>query len=256
MAGRVGRTPYTRRVADEAALLALLWRDRGSERAHALSTSAVVGTAIALADAEGIGAVSMRHIAARLGAAAMSLYTHVPDKSALVALMTDEVLRGMPVTEPAFGIGWRARLRLVAGDNRDLLLRHPWLLETPLVRAPLGPGLLAKYEWELSAFHGLGLSAPETDASLTFLLGHVRSATADAIAGGRQNAARAVAGPTARAEAATVLARHLDEDEFPLATRIGGEAAAVQGRSRDPDGAWSFGLERALDGVAALVARG
>lgn len=243
-------------IPGEAQLLELLWRDHAAEPRHALSTGSVVRAAIRLADAEGADAVSMRRVAATLDSAAMSLYTHVPDKAALLALMTDEVLRTMPVTEPAFGIGWRARLRLVAGDNRDLLLRHPWLLEVPPSRPPLGPGLLAKYEWELSAFHGLGLSAPETDASLTFLLGVVRSATADTLAGRRQAAERAAAGAAAGEAAAELLARHVDEDEYPLATRIAAEAGAVAIRTADPDAAWTFGLERALDGIAALVARG
>lgn len=242
-------------AVDEALLLGLLWRDRETEPRHALSTGSVVRAAIRLADAEGADAVSMRRVAAMLRSAAMSLYTHVPDKAALVSLMTDEVLRGMPVTEPAFGIGWRARLRLVAGDNRDLLLRHPWLLELPPTRPPLGPGLLAKYEWELSAFRGLGLSAPEMDASLTFLVGFARSATAYAVAGRRQAADRAAAGPEVGEAVAEVLARHIDEDDYPLAARVAAGSGVVAGRVADHDDAWEFGLERVLDGIAALVAR-
>ncbi|MBI5162077.1 MAG: TetR/AcrR family transcriptional regulator C-terminal domain-containing protein [Micrococcales bacterium] len=239
----------------EARLLELLWRPRDADGRPGISTARIVTAGIALADAEGADAVSMRRVAAQLGSAAMSLYTHVPDKAALVALMSDEVLLGMAVTEPAFGAGWRERLRLVAGDNRDLLTRHPWLLRLQPSPPPLGPGLLAKYEWELSAFHGLGLSATERDSCLTLVLQFVRAATAEAIAARMRAAVREAEGERWSATVGPVLARYVDEDEYPLATRIGAEAGAVAERLGDPDGAHGFGLERVLDGVAALVAR-
>lgn len=244
-----------RTAEQEARLLDLLWRPQTDEPDARISTSRIVQAGIELADTEGAEAVSMRRVAARLGAAAMSLYTHVPDKAALVALMSDRVLLRMAVTEPPFGVGWRDRLRLVAGDNRTLLLRHPWLLRLQPAPPPVGPGLMAKYEWELSAFRGLGLSAVETDSCLTLLLQFVRAAAGEDAAARSRAAQRAAEGQRWWSVVGPVLSRHLSEDEYPLATRIGGEAGEVAGRAGAAGHPYEFGLERVLDGIAALVAR-
>lgn len=250
MAG--GDEAEDRRSTVESRLLELLWRPSDPERDGArISTVRIVEAGIALADADGPDAVSMRRVATSLGAAAMSLYTHVPDKSALVALMSDRVLLGMPVTEPPFGVPWRERLRLVADDNRTLLLRHPWLLVLQPSPAPLGPGLMAKYEWELAAFRGLGLSAVETDACLTLLLDYVRAATADLVAADAEARRRTAEGDRWWGSVGPVLERYVDEDDYPLATRIGAAAGG-----RDAGDQFRFGLGRVLDGISALVARG
>ena len=88
-------TPKVRRVAGEA-----------------LSTDRVVAAAIEVADREGLGAVSMRRVAVELGVATMSLYRHVRDKDALVALMVDETFRRQHPATSA-GSGWRAGLDAV-----------------------------------------------------------------------------------------------------------------------------------------------
>lgn len=243
-------------AAAAARLLELLWsREEAAARTGALTRTRIVDAALAIADEHGLEAVSMRHVGSALGVAAMSLYTHVPDKQALLALMTDRVLIRMAVTEPTTATGWRDRLRLVADDNRALLLAHPWLLETPLRRPDLGPGLMAKYEWELAAFHGMGMSALERDAALRLLLEFVRSAVADEISARRAAEERRAAGDAWWETVGPVLDRHVHEADFPLAVRIGAQAGAVLGDRYDADHAYAFGLERLLDGIGALVAR-
>ncbi len=81
--------------------------------------------AIAIADAEGIGAVTMRRIAQEIGAGAMSLYTYVPDKDRLLDLMVDRV--GGAVTPVPITGDWRTDLIALAGSQRTLMLAHPWL---------------------------------------------------------------------------------------------------------------------------------
>ena len=122
----------------------------------------IVAAAVALADAEGLAAVSMRQVAARLGVGAMTLYTHVPGKGELVDLMLDHVLGELYTDAPDVSTdepqAWRERLTAVAQANWDLYVRHPWALHVATGRPPLGPNLLAKYERELRAVDGLGLS--------------------------------------------------------------------------------------------------
>lgn len=62
---------------------------RGRPPAH--SRAAITTAAIALADAEGLAAVTMRAVAARIGAGTMSLYSYVPTKETLLELMIDQV---------------------------------------------------------------------------------------------------------------------------------------------------------------------
>jgi hypothetical protein len=68
----------------------------------------------------------------------------------------------------------RARLEQVARENRRLYERHPWLLQAFPGRLPLGSNVMAKYDYELRAFEGIGLSDVEMDSVLTLVLGYVR----------------------------------------------------------------------------------
>ena len=143
---------------------------RGPRPRH--SVDDVVDAAIAIADADGLDAVTMRAVAERLGTSPMSLYTYIPGKAELLDLMLDALYLAM--ARKPFRLQWRARLRAVAEANRELYARHPWAARISTARPPLGPGLMAKYEYELAAFDGLGLSDIEMDAALTFLLAFVQ----------------------------------------------------------------------------------
>src|SRR5262249_813453 len=128
----------------------------------------IVSVAVALADAEGLAAVSMRRVAEQLGVTAMSLYTYVPSKAELLDLMVDAV-RAEAVGEAYAPDGWRARLAEVAKSNWELYRRHPWLLQVATSRPVLGPNVIAKYDFELRALEG----APVSDVDIDLLLGLV-----------------------------------------------------------------------------------
>jgi AcrR family transcriptional regulator len=245
---------------DPAKTLALLWRNhddadptgpRKGPRPR-LSVDAVVAAAISLADEAGLRALTMRAVADRLSISPMSLYTYVPGKAELLDLMVDSLYLAMP--RPALPAGrWRKSVRAVADQNRALLGEHPWVAQVSTSRPPLGPGLMAKYEYELGAFDDLGLSDVETDAALTFLLTFVQAAA---------TAAHEAAGPAGDSgvddagwwdEVAPILERFVTEDAYPLASRVGTAAGVEQGAAYDPDRAYAFGVERVLDGLAALI---
>src|SRR5439155_23227897 len=135
---------------DPARSLALLWRTR--ERASRkgkpdLSVDLIVRAAIDIADASGLGALSMRRVAERLGVGTMSLYTYVPGKAELLDVMLDAVY-GEPDRPDAVPGGWRARLERIARENLALYQRHPWLLQVATSRPVLGPNAIAKYDYE------------------------------------------------------------------------------------------------------------
>ncbi len=108
-----------------------------SSRESPLSRPQVLAAAVALADREGLAAVSMRHLAAELGVVPMALYKHVSDKNDLVAGMIDLVVAGYAAPPP--GLEWREGVRRRVLAARDALLEHPWLrpaIETATERTP------------------------------------------------------------------------------------------------------------------------
>jgi len=244
-------------AGDPARTLELLWglapaAKRGPK--PGLSLERVVATAIATADADGLGAVSMRRLAGSLGVSAMTTYTYVPTKAELLDLMLDAVYLSMP--RPSWGRkGWRSRARAVAEANRALFELHPWAAEISTSRPPLGPGQMAKYEHELRALEATGLEDVELDSALTFLLDFVRSwaRSANETHGGRR--AGDMTDDEWWAATAPVLERAIDPSAYPTAARVGTAAGAAHGAAYAPDHVWRFGLERVLDGLAALIAR-
>lgn len=238
---------------DPTRTLELLWRvGRPARRGPrpGLSVGVVVESATALADREGLGAITMRRLAGDLGVAAMTLYTYVPGKAELLDLMLDAAYGVMPRADTT-GQSWRSRLTAVAGENRALFRDHPWAAEVSAVRPPLGPGLIAKYEHELKALEGLGLDDVTMDAALTHLLGFVQAcarAEADVAA------LRTDVDDQRWWEAnAPLLERVLDPGRYPLASRVGSAAGAAHGAAYSPEHTWNFGLARVLDGLAALI---
>ena len=232
----------------------LLWHEdvrrggpaRGPRRR--LDVGTIATAAVALADAEGIAAVTMRTLASQLGLASpMALYTYVPGKAELVDLMVDTCFAAFTLDVTAVPRQLGHRLRAVADANRALYQRHAWLADVAIERPPLGPGQLRKYEHELSALDGLGLSDHEMDLTLTLVTTFVRAHAATATAAGSlddEAAWWAAAGPA--------LARHAGAGDYPVSSRVGTAVGEAQGRAYDPELAYAFGLERIADGVQAL----
>jgi AcrR family transcriptional regulator len=214
----------------------------------------VVTAATRLADAEGLDAVTMRRVASVLGVAPMTLYTYVPGKAELLDLMLDAAYARMPRADTS-AQPWRTRVTAVAAENRALFAAHPWAATVSTTRPPLGPGLMAKYDHELAALDGLGLDDVDMDAALTYLLGFVQSwarAAADARAARLESE---LDDEQWWAVNAPLLARMVDETCYPLAARVGTAAGAAHRGAYSPDHAYDFGLQRVLDGLAALIER-
>jgi AcrR family transcriptional regulator len=244
-------------VADARRTIDLLWFPESGEkrrgRRQGLSVPRVVETGTALADAEGLDAVTMRRVAQELGVVPMTLYTYVPDKATLLELMLDRLYLAMPRVELPEK-PWRERLAAVAEENRALYAEHPWAATLPASRPPLGPGLMAKYEHELRAFAGCGLDDVETDAALTYLIGFVQ-ASARAEAETRAEAERSGAGDIEWwQERGPVFELVFDQHAYPTATRVGAAAGAANGAAFNPAHAYEFGLQRVLDGLGVLIA--
>ncbi|WP_405815269.1 TetR/AcrR family transcriptional regulator [Streptomyces sp. NBC_01390] len=115
-------------MAGRAAVPEVIWSrperaGRGPKAAY--SRADIAAAAVRIADAEGLDAASMRHVAAELGCGTMSLYNYVPRKEDLYELMVDAISGEHELWEPSGD--WRADMLRVAHQTRALMYRHPWL---------------------------------------------------------------------------------------------------------------------------------
>ncbi|ACU77706.1 transcriptional regulator, TetR family [Catenulispora acidiphila DSM 44928] len=108
--------------------LASVWTRPQRRQKEQLSRERIVAEAIALLDADGIEALSMRSLGQRLGAGATSLYRHVANKDELIELVVDEVYGEMDVPEVTDPASWRLALHITAHSLRRTGLRHMWLM--------------------------------------------------------------------------------------------------------------------------------
>ena len=205
------------------------------------SREAITAAAVELADAEGIEAVSMRNVAARVGAGVMSLYSYAPDKETLLELMVDHVSGELPVADTRTG-DWRTDLKAVAHLQRALMLRHPWLPTALSARRTPGPNALAFLEHALAALRPTGLDGAaklEVFAQLTaFVAGHVAYEITQAAAAGQPER---VAADTRYLAAVAADGRHPE-----LA-----EALAASPRTLTPEATFTRFLNRLIDGLDA-----
>jgi AcrR family transcriptional regulator len=123
------------------------------------SRAEITAVALALADREGLDAVSMRRVAAELGTGAASLYRYLEHRDDLLDLMTDATGAEYAFAPPTGD--WLADLVALGEQGRAIMRRHPWLPGLVLTRPVLGPAGLAlmQYVLELLAGHRASLEA-------------------------------------------------------------------------------------------------
>ena len=251
------------RTEDTPALppgLDLLWGRRGVGTRGpkpGLSVEAIVRTAVAVADAEGLDAVSMARVANELGFTTMSLYRHVTSKDELLQLMWNASAEG--AEELALeGDGWRAKLRNWALVQREMLDRHPWITEMPMAAPPMAPNSLTFVEKGLEALDASGLA----DADKLRVIGLISSYTlsearmAHDAARAAQNQPTATDGdtPTPGWTFESLLRELIDQPSYPRLHQIAwseeiGDNASGFAEQEE----YQFGLDRILDGVQALI---
>ena len=238
--------PAKERAGGHESVAALLW---GPPRVPSrgprpkLSLDRIVDTAITLADAEGIDAVSMQRVASDLGYTKMSLYRYVSRRDELLALMTDAAYGPAPrIGGPSRG--WRDGLRDWAMAMWPVLGAHPWLLRTAVGARVMGPNELAWTETALEALSGTGLGGAERLDAVVLVAGHLRSLAQQV------PFPETGSGDGTEARIARVMAPLLAEhaDRYP-------EARAAFGAAEGRDSALEFGLRCILDGLEHRIGR-
>ncbi|WP_234788768.1 TetR/AcrR family transcriptional regulator [Mycolicibacterium iranicum] len=244
-------------AGDPVRTLELLWRAPHNARAargpkQRTSIDAVVAAAIHIADTDGLSALTIRAVAKKLGIAPMATYTYVPGKAELLDLILDSVYLDMPRTDIS-RMHWREKVSIVATENRTMLVQHPWVVQLATTRPPLGPGTCAKYEHELHAFDGLGLSDLEMDSALTYVLGFVTAVARIAIDTSHARVNSGINDRTWWERAEPLLAKVFNAEKYPLAARVGAAAGQAYDSAYNADHAYEFGLARVLDGLATVI---
>lgn len=234
------------------ASLAMAWglRERpGKGPRPTLTLQRIVDAAVALAATEGMDAVSMGRVAKELGVSTMSLYRYVTAKEELYILMADAGVGTPPA--PSGVSGWRELLSEWAYAQRAVLMANSWIVRIPLTGAPVSPNQLAWMERGLAAMTGTALREGEKVSAIILIGGLVRNEAtmvADMIAAIVKSG---VSPDQVLGQYVRTLRLMTAPDTHPAVTRLL-ESDAFTGAD-EPDFQFRFGLDRILDGLAALI---
>ncbi|MFD5433073.1 TetR/AcrR family transcriptional regulator [Kitasatospora sp. NPDC127067] len=207
---------------------------RGPRPAH--SRDSIAAAAIGIADAEGLDAVSMRRVAAALGAGTMSLYNYVPKKEHLLDLMLDAATAEYRFPSAPSG-DVRADLADLAHQQLGIFRRHPWLPALVLARPGIGPNALRYTDHFLAVTAPTGLGGGDRMEAMALINGFIAQFA--------QFERTAAAGAKWQSELVGYLGRAAASGEFPHLA----QAFAAAGPPADPDRAFDRTLDRVISAI-------
>jgi AcrR family transcriptional regulator len=236
--------------------LELLWGRRGRRSRGPkprLRVERIVEAAIGIADAEGLEALSMRRVAEQLGVGTMSLYRYVPGKDGLIDLMFDTVLTEVKPPDTVPG-GWQEKVAHVMRHDWDLYHRHPWVLQVPVNRPPMGPNVVAAFESSLRAISGIGLTAHEMLAVVSLIDAYVRGVARQSLDAAQTEQRTGISDEEWWRSAGEAMDAVIDYSRYPTIVQVA-EDGGFDVPAHDPQDRtyFEFGLQRVLDGIQALV---
>lgn len=246
-------------MADVERTLQLLW---GSTTARSgppkrgpkpsLTVQQIVAQAIAVADAEGLGAVSMHRVAKELGVTTMGLYRYVPGKDDLLELMVDRGIGDPPQVAIS---DWRIGMHGWAVEQFQIYRQRPWLLEAPLNGAPMGPHNIGWMNVALESLAGTGLDEGDQLYTLLLVTNYVRGA-AQLDQSLQQAELRTGVSEAERDRAyRTLMQQVVAEGRFSALADLAKSGVFAGEAEDDAFEELEFGLARILDGVQVLIDR-
>ncbi len=241
---------------DPRRTIELLWgveRPRRGPKPR-FTVSQIARAAIDLADRDGLPGLSLRRVADELGITAMSLYGYVPSKAELLDVMVDQVRAELDVHRTTSAT-WRDALHELAYRHWKLCLAHPWLLQIAGSRPLLGPHSTAKYERELAAIDGIGLSDVDMDLVVSLLDDYVHGAARRAVEAAEAERLTGMTDQQWWETFGPLLGQVVDEKHYPTAVRVGAAAGAEHQSAYDPARSFEFGVQRILDSVEAYLGK-
>ncbi|GIH99658.1 TetR/AcrR family transcriptional regulator C-terminal domain-containing protein [Planobispora takensis] len=225
-------------------------RPRAAGPDRELTRERIVRAAIEIADAEGLDALSMRGVAARLGVATMSPYRYVDGKDELILLMADAAYaEGTYPDDPPQG--WRARLELGARTMWALYRRHPWLAQISSLSRPLPLGGLAGHaEWALATLDARGLGPDRAFELHLLLYTFVHGLAVNLERGAQAEAATGLTDDQWMDSQQAAFEAIVASGRYPVFTRT--LTFFADGYDLDLDALFEVGLAALLDGFATL----
>lgn len=214
----------------------------GPKRGADLQSIAEAG--VRIADAEGLGALSMRKVALELGFTTMALYRYVQSKKELTDLVVDQAF-GYPPPNADDVDTWREKAQWWGRAYRRALLAHPWVLQVPITAPPLLPHLIAWMEECLAAFDGQPMGQQQKLSSMLVIDVYVRGQTQ--LSSGFGSAAAA-------SNYSTNLYAVVENTPYGRVRDAARSGALEDGDDDHGEFEFEFGLQTILDGIAARIA--
>jgi AcrR family transcriptional regulator len=200
----------------------------------------VGATAVAVADAEGMGALTMRRLARELGVEAMSLYHHVANKDDMLTGMVDLIFGEIGLPE---GSDWRVAMRQRAVSAREVLSRHRWAIGLLDTRSAPGPATLRHHNAVTGVLRRGGFSVAMTAHAHALLDSYIYGFAI-------QEASLPFESPEGAAAVAEGILQYMSADEFPYLVEMATEHVLQPGYDFGEE--FAFGLELILDGLDRL----
>ena len=187
------------------------------------SRNGIATAALRIADDEGLSAVSIRRVAASIGAGAASLYRYVKSHDELVELMMDTVAGEYQLE--AGGENPREKLLNLAHQGRDIMHRHPWLAPLLLTRPSMGPNSLRYLEAALAALATVDLPGPAKLQTVAMMSAITSAFVQNELASAPASAPASAAADSATTSRVLYLAETLHTGNYPhLAAAMSGQA--------------------------------
>lgn len=204
-----------------------------------LSRERVLHAAVVVADAGGIGALTIRSLAQELGVKPMSVYHHVVNKDEILDGIVDLVFGEIEL--PSADGDWRTELRRRATSARRVLGRHPWAIGLLESRTSPGPATLRHHDATIGTLRAAGFSVELTAHAYALLDSYVYGFAL-------QEAALPFHGSENVTEIATPIMRHFSTGEYPHLVELATEYVLRPGYDFGDE--FEVGLGLILDALA------
>lgn len=205
-----------------------------------LNRDRVLAAAVEIADEQGVGAVTMRAVASKLGVEAMSLYNHVANKDDILGGMVDVVVEEIDL--PADVDDWREAMRRRAVSAHRVFGRHPWVPVLLDSRGSSGPAGLRYFDWVLGTLMRAGFSMVDAARVFSVLDSYIYGF-------GIQEFNFSADSDLSPEERAEMLLAYVPAEEYPFLHRMATQAMQT---GYDAEADFQFGLEVILDGLARI----
>ena len=206
-----------------------------------LNRNQVLAAAAEIADERGIGAVTMREVASRLGVEAMSLYNHVANKDDILDGMVDLVIEQVEL--PSDVIGWREAMRRRAVSAHEVFGRHPWVPQLLDSRETSGPSRMLYLDWVLGTLMEAGFSLDGAARAFSLLDSYIYGF-------GIQQFNMSADGDASPEEMAEAILASIPAEKYPYLHRM---ASHAMESGYDAEADFGFGLELILDGLERIL---